>query len=215
MDYKKMSAGLRASMVFSFLLLHLNGLKAQTWSEFFQQKKTQKNYLLEQLVALKVYGGYLEKGYKIAGEGLGFVQGFKNGEFGLHELFFGSLKTISPLITQNPRLASLISMQQEVFRISVSNYADEVFGSAETAFIESVKRDLNKSFEDDLQSLNTLLEAGKLEMSEEERLQAFNRLYNRVHENYLAATGFKASVRLLLVQKKQSLKEFKNMEDHQ
>lgn len=211
----KMATTLKVFMVFALLLTHLTGLKAQTWSEIFQQKKTQKNYLLEQLIALKVYGGYLEKGYRIAGEGLGFVRGFKNGEFGLHELFFGSLKSISPLITQNPRLASLILMEQEVFRIAVRNYADETFGSAETAFIESVKNDLKKSFEEDLHSLYTLLEDGKLEMSENERLQTFNRLYSRVYETYISATGFDASVRLLLVQKKQSLKEFKNLEDHQ
>ncbi len=196
-------------LVFVALCLSFVSVNAQTWSEFFQQKKTQKRYLLEQLVALKVYAGYLEKGYKIADDGLDFIRGFKDGEFGLHEIFFRSLKTISPLISSNPRMIYIISMEQEIFRISRRNYADDLLGPSEAGFIAGVQADLGKSVKADLELLSMILEMGKLEMSEEERFERFNRLYDQVCERYQSAAGFDASVRLLLAQKKESLKELK------
>ena len=36
---------------------------SQTYEEWFQQTKTQKKYLLQQIAALKVYIGYAEKGF--------------------------------------------------------------------------------------------------------------------------------------------------------
>jgi len=196
-------------LTFGALVFAFSPIRAQTWSEFFQQKKTQKQYLLEQLVALKIYAGYLEKGYEIAGDGLGIVRGFKNGEFGLHEVFFSSLKTISPLISANPRMIYLISMEQEIFRISRRNYADNLFGLAEMNFIVGVQTDLGKSFEADLELLSLILEWGKLELTEVERFDRLNRLYEQVCERYQSATDFDASVRLLLTQKTKSLKELK------
>lgn len=215
MDCSKISTVSKIRLVFAVLILNFSALKAQTWSEFFEQKSTQRRYLTEQLIALKVYAGYLEKGYKIAGEGIGLVEDFKNGEFGFHDIFFRSLKTASPLISRNPRLLSMIAMEHEIFRISVRGYDDELFSPAEMSFIEGVKNDLSKSISADLESLSAILETGKLEMSEDERLSAFNRLYDKVCESYRSAASFDASVRLLLAQKTKSLKELKNMEDIQ
>jgi hypothetical protein len=196
-------------LTFGVLVFAYTNVRAQTWSEFFQQKKTQKQYLLEQLVALKIYAGYLEKGYEIAGDGLDIVRGFKNGEFSLHEFFFSSLKIISPLVSSNPRMISLITMEQEIFRISRRDYTTGLFGPSEMAYITGVQTDLARSVAADLESLSTILEADKLEMSEEERFERFNLLYEWVCERYQSATGFDASVRILLAQKTKSLEELK------
>jgi hypothetical protein len=47
--------------LFALPLLFVQVSTAQTWSEWFSQKKTQKKYLLEQVAALKIYAGYLKK----------------------------------------------------------------------------------------------------------------------------------------------------------
>ncbi|KQS36841.1 hypothetical protein [Pedobacter sp. Leaf194] len=209
MDFRKALPALKACVVFPLLLFSMSGLKAQTWTEFTQQKKTQKRYFIEQLIALKIYAGYLDKGYRIAGDGIEFIKGFKDGEFGLHELFFGSLKAVNPLISGHPKLASLLTMEQEIFRISNRNYGDVAFGPPEIEFIESVKHDLKINVETALQTLSALLEAGKLEMSEEERFKNFQTMYDRILESYRSATDFDTSVKLLRAQKNQALREFK------
>ena len=69
------------------LFLAAGTVEAQTFSEWFRQKKTQKKYLLQQIAALQVYIGYAQKGYRIAKEGLTTIGGFTKGEFDLHSDF--------------------------------------------------------------------------------------------------------------------------------
>jgi hypothetical protein len=188
-------------------------IQAQTWSEFFQQKKTQKQYLLEQVIALKVYAGYLEKGYEIAGDGLGLIRDFKNGEFGLHGLFFSALKAVSPLIKDNPRMVALLGMEASVLKTASKSYGDLYWSNAEAQYISSVQSDLKQGCGADLEALLLLVSAGKLEMSDDERLKRFDALYLVVGERYTSARDFDASVCLLLAQKTIAIKEFKQLED--
>lgn len=99
-SHKGMSVSKPISLLGLVFLLLFVGTNAfgQTWGEFFSQKKTQKKYLLEQLVALKMYAGYLKKGYDIVGSGIGTVWDIKNGEFSLHSTFFSSLKSVNPIL---------------------------------------------------------------------------------------------------------------------
>lgn len=62
-------------------------VKAQTFAEWFRQSATQKKYLLQQIAALQVYIGYVQKGYSIAKEGLSAISDIKHGEFKLQRLF--------------------------------------------------------------------------------------------------------------------------------
>lgn len=52
-------------------------VKAQTFNEWFKQKKTQIQYLIDQIAALQVYSQSLQKGYDIADAGLKFIHGIK------------------------------------------------------------------------------------------------------------------------------------------
>ena len=89
---------------------------AQTWSEWFAQKATQKKYLLEQLAALQVYTGYVKKGYGIARDGLGLVRDITGGEFKLHELFISGLKKVSPAVAGDARVAEIVVLELEIVR---------------------------------------------------------------------------------------------------
>ena len=50
--------------------------------------------MLQQVAALQGYIGVVEKGYRIAEEGVHLVGDIKSGEFGLHRVFFGSLERV-------------------------------------------------------------------------------------------------------------------------
>ncbi len=70
-----------------FIMILITGMilstaaPAQTWDEWFKQKKTQKKYLAKQIVLLRLYLGYLKKGYEIADKGLTTIHNIKNGDF--------------------------------------------------------------------------------------------------------------------------------------
>ncbi len=74
-------------------------IRAQTFSEWFRQKKTQQRYLLEQIAALRVYAGYVHKGYGIVSDGLQTVRDITNVEFNLHGFFISG---VSGAATRNP-----------------------------------------------------------------------------------------------------------------
>src|SRR5215470_7473984 len=85
--------------------------QAQSFDVWFQQKKTQKKYLLQQIAALQVYLDYLEKGYSISKEGLGMIQDLKNGEFVLHDSFFNSLKIVNPVVRKGAEVTEIVALQ--------------------------------------------------------------------------------------------------------
>src|SRR3954466_1406137 len=103
-------------MKVAFIILLLTTLaahsNAQTFSEWFRQKKTQKKYLIEQIAALEVYAGHLEKGYSILSEGLSQINSIKHGEFGLHDAYFYSLKNINPHIKDYTTVDEIISLKR-------------------------------------------------------------------------------------------------------
>ena len=74
--------------------------KSQTWSELFEQKKTQEKYLLLQLVALKVQSGLLEDATQIFQSGLGLIGAWKDGEFLGHQNFFEEWSRVGPKSAQ-------------------------------------------------------------------------------------------------------------------
>ena len=99
-----------------FLSFSLETIHAQTWDEWFSQKKTQIKYLTQQLAALQVYESYLSKGYKIADQGLRATGKIKDGEFNLHQVFFSSLSTVSSAVQRDSRIADIVSLQISINR---------------------------------------------------------------------------------------------------
>ncbi|MDQ3843049.1 MAG: hypothetical protein M3342_03415, partial [Bacteroidota bacterium] len=85
-------------ILFSFVFLPHT--YAQTVEEWTDQKKTQIKYLLQQIAALKVYTGHIQKGYAIARSGLTTIQSIKKGDVTVHQTFFSSLQKVSPAIQQ-------------------------------------------------------------------------------------------------------------------
>src|SRR3954462_11965140 len=99
----------------SILLLSLGStLSAQTFSEWFRQNKTQKKYLLEQIAALEVYAGYLQKGYAIAKDGLNTINSIRHGDFELHDNHFQSFRKINPTIRNLGELTEIKSLQEQI-----------------------------------------------------------------------------------------------------
>jgi len=72
---------MKPGIIYVTIIILLSGaqVNAQTWNEWFRQKKTQKKYLVQQIAALKVYLKYLKQGYRIVDKGLSLVGDIKDG----------------------------------------------------------------------------------------------------------------------------------------
>lgn len=180
-----------------FLLLFVsagNSLQAQTFAEWFQQKKTQKKYLLQQIAALQVYIRYAKKGYNIAKEGLATIGGFTRGEFNLHTDYFNSLKSVNPEIKRYARVADIIALQVKIMQNYNRTYRrlnnSDAFSNDELAYIGRVFSRLLDDCDKTLDELITITTAGKLEMKDDERMKRIDKLYLDMQDKFTFSQSF-------------------------
>jgi hypothetical protein len=175
-------------------LVLVSGLSyGQTYAEFFRQKKTQEKYLLKQLAYLKLYAGYLKKGYDVVSYGLGTIKGFTSGEFGLHEAFFGSLALVNPVIKNDYRVLEIASMQGKISKAFVLMGRLDLDGS-NLAYIHSVHDGVIEECNKDLDELLLVVSASSLEISDQERLSRLAKVHNSMSEKLEFVSGFYVEV---------------------
>lgn len=169
-------------------------LQAQTFAEWFQQKKTQKQYLIQQVAALQMYIGYAQKGYSIAKEGLNTIGDFKRGEFNLHSGYFNSLKSINPKIKQYAKVADIMAMQVTIIQ-SYGRFRRHVresgaFNGEELDYIMRVLGRLLDDCKNTLDELITVTTDGNLEMKDDERLERIDILYQDMTDKCTFSQSF-------------------------
>jgi hypothetical protein len=188
-------------MILLVLVTASAGLQAQTFSEWFRQKKTQKKYLLQQVAALQVYIEYAEKGYSIAREGLTTIGGFTRGEFDLHNVFFTSLKTVNPEIRRYAKVADMISMQVRIVQDYNRTYrqlsAGNAFNDEELAYIRRVFSRLLDDCEKTLDELITVTIDSRLEMKDDERMARIDKLYRDMQHQYTFSRSFNNEAKIM------------------
>jgi hypothetical protein len=180
-------------------------MQAQTFAEWFQQNKTQKKYLAEQIVALQAYAVVLKKGYDVAHKGLGVIGDIKNGDLNLHSLYFSSLKAVNPEISKYPRVGDILTIQQNIQSLASSSKSkaaqNEFFTASERDYINSVYSRLNDDCLATLSDLDVVTTPGKLEMKDDERLKRIDKLYAESQSQYGFAKNFSANLSVMQLQK--------------
>jgi hypothetical protein len=175
--------------------------QGQTWAEWFQQKKTQQKYLIQQIAALQVYLGYVEKGYDIAKKGLDVIQEFKNGEFKLHETFFNSLKAVNPTVKNGTEVVEIIALQISIvnhFKDAIKTYKEtNQFNSYELNYINKVYTILTSDGLKDIDALMSVVTDDSLQMSDDERMQQINSIYAHMQDKNSFTQYFTNSANML------------------
>jgi hypothetical protein len=188
------------------LILFLLGMlatttQAQTFAEWFKQKKTQKKYLVQQIAALQVYIGYAQKGYSIAKEGLSTIGDFKRGEFNLHNGYFNSLKIVNPKIKQYAKVADIMAMQITIIQGygRTRRYVREsgAFNGEELDYIMRVLGRLLDDCSNTLDELITVTTDGNPEMKDDERLKRIDILYKDMTDKYTFSRSFRNETMVL------------------
>jgi hypothetical protein len=168
-------------LILSIMVLCAENLSAQTWAEWFRQKATQKKYLLQQIAALKVYSGYLSKGYSIAKNGLNTIKGIKNGDLLQHTNYFSSLVKVNPKIKRCAKAADIIVLQISITKQSaaaIKNFRNNHhFTPTEINYLQGVFNALLSDCAKKLDDLLNLISDGNLQMKDDERIKAIDQLY--------------------------------------
>lgn len=191
-----LKAGLRFVLAGLMLCAFSVPLHAQTWSEWFRQKKTEERYLAKQVAYLRLYAGYLKKGYEVASNGLGTIKGITSGEMGLHEAFFSSLKLVSPAVRGDPRVVEVAEMALRVGRM-VRLLERAELGMEAEGYVLQVCAGLGSHMASDLEELLMVVTSGRLEMGDNERLLRLANVHRSMSEKLEFSVGFLEEVQLM------------------
>jgi hypothetical protein len=206
-------------IVISLVLLSL-GTQAQTpnANEWLRQKKTQRKYLIQQIAALKVYLEYLKKGYKIVDKGLTTIGDIKNGTFNLDKDYLYSLKQVSPVVKNSPKVKEVLVYQHSItsdFRKFLDDCRkDANLTSDEVHYIEDVYQNMLKECDASIDELTVITTAGEAEMKDDERLLRLDKVHDDMQDKYAFTQDFISSTRLLSLERakeKNQIKVSKNL----
>lgn len=200
------------------VVLCCGAAQAQTpnWNEWFRQKKTQRKYLIQQIAALKVYIEYLKKGYKIVDKGLTTIGDIKDGTFTMDKDYLNSLKQVSPVVKNSPKLSEVIAYQntirKDLYKLVLDSHKDENLSSDEVEYIEEVYKNMLEECEASIDELIVITTSGEAEMKDDERLLRLDKVHDDMQDKYAFTQDFISSTRLLCVEREKEKNQIKRSE---
>lgn len=173
---------------------------------FCQSAEAQQLLLnVEKLAQMKKILQQLYDGYKILHGGYTAIKNISEGNFSIHEIFLDDLLQVSPAVRNYKRVADIISYQIRIakeYKSAFNQFREShQFSPGE---IDQLSKTYNRLFKASLQCLEELamvITAGRLRMSDDERLRAIDKIYNEVIDQYSFLQEFNNQTAILSVQR--------------
>lgn len=183
------------------LLIAAFGLSAQA---------KQDRVMLQQIVLLKTYGGYLQKGYRIAKDGLSFIGRMKSGELDLHSLFFEGLQLVNPHLRDYENVHVILRLNSQISAVK-ENLADQLTQDLLYANEkEHVLRVLERVAEDtanDLEALYDILTDDTILADDAQRMERIDALAKEMEERFVFIRSFSDKTRILIIARNREQRE--------
>ncbi|HRG25208.1 MAG: TerB family tellurite resistance protein [Chitinophagaceae bacterium] len=176
-------------------------------STCFSQSQEAKQLLLnvEKLAQLKLMLSHMKTGYQILEKGYTSIKNISQGNFNLHRDFLDGLLQVSPAVKQYSKVADIIRVQLKLVKESKAALAEfrgtKQFTITEIEYLGNVYANLLKECLKTLDELAMVVTAGKLRMSDDERLQAIDKIYDEVMEQYTFLNEFNNGTAILSLQR--------------
>ena len=158
---------------------------------------------IEKLTQLKSILQDMYKGYEILSDGYNKVKDVASGNFKLHEVFLDGLYIVSPEVKKYRRVGDIISCQLAILKEGKVAWIN--FGSA-TVFQKSYREYISRVFSNlydaslrNLSELTMVITSGSLRMSDDERLNAIDRIYADVQGKLTFLRLFNIDTRTYMV----------------
>lgn len=196
------------------------GAEAQKLKEWFQQKKTQKEYLIKQIAALEVYLDYLKEGYDIVQKGLTIVGDIKGENFNDHSDYFSSLKVVSDDLGVKGKVNAIITRQVAIMtmfrKLNNECRSNDYLTRDEIHYIGLVYGNLIAECERSIAALEVVITNEAAQMTDEARIERIDEVYDDMNDKYAFAWSFCNSTRTLIMQRaseRNEVESFKKLND--
>jgi DNA repair ATPase RecN len=160
---------------------------------------------IEKLAQFKQILSDMKKGYEILSGGYNTIKNISEGNFSLHKAFLDGLMEVSPAVRNYRRVADITNYQiilVKEYRKAYERFRqDNNFNADELAYLGRVYDNLFKESLRNLDELLTVITAGKARMSDDERLQAIDRIYADMQDKLTFLRHFNNNTTILAVQR--------------
>jgi hypothetical protein len=186
-------------------ILFLAMLFSTAWS-YAQSAEAQQLLLnVEKLAQLKKILTNMKTGYTIISKGYKNIKDISEGNFNLHDAFLNALLQVSPTVRKYKRVADIIQSQSRILKEYKSAFkrfkGSNLFNLNELKYLQSVYGNLFHKSLQDLNELTIVITAGKLRMSDDERIAAIDRIYNSITDKLVFLRSFNNEGNVLAIQR--------------
>ena len=160
---------------------------------------------VEKLAQLKKILSNMKKGYEIVSTGYNTIKDISKGNFNLHQAFLDGLMQVSPAVRKYKRIVEIISFQTQLvkeYKLAFRRFdASNLFNENEIKYMSNVYGNLfNKSLQN-LEELAMVITAGKLRMSDDERINAIDRIFDDMGDKLVFLRTFNKENNVLAIQR--------------
>lgn len=173
----------------------------------FGQSQEAKQLLLdvEKLAQLKQLLAQMKTGYQVLSKGYNSIKNISQGNFNLHKDFLDGMLEVSPAVKKYKKVADIISIQVKIVKEGkaalIEFKGNKQFTTAEIEYMANVYGNLLNESLQNIEDLAMIITAGKLRMSDDERLKAIDHLYEEVVDQYSFLNEFSNSTAILSLQR--------------
>jgi hypothetical protein len=155
------------------------------------------------------------RGYKILDKGYTTIKNISEGNYTIHELFIDGLMLVNPSIRNYHRIPFIIDYQKLLLKEYQRAYnrfrQDPNFKLDELEYLANVYSFLFDASLRNIDELMMIITATKLSMSDDERMQAIDRIFFDMEDKLVFLRTFNNNTQLLAVQRARSSNDVETM----
>ncbi|UUC44202.1 TerB family tellurite resistance protein [Flavobacterium cerinum] len=194
--------------IFWMLCLFLTGL-VKTQAQVAESAQLALN--IEKLAQFKQILSDMKKGYQVLSGGYNTIKGISQGNFNIHKVFLDGLMQVSPTVRNYRKVGDIVNFQimlvQEYNRAYNRFRADGNFTVREIGYLGKVYDNLFKESLRNLDELTTIITAGNLRMSDDERLKGIDAIFSDMEGKLNFLRQFNQNTSVLSLQRAKERKD--------
>lgn len=151
------------------------------------------------------------QGYKILHDGYFKIKEITSGNYKLHQVFLDGLFLVSPSVRKYQRIPDIIALQVSLlkeYKAAYANFRESgQFSEKELADLFGVYKNLVEQSGQHLEELMMIITSGTLRMSDSERLEGIDRIYNSMGEKMSFLRDFNRQYGILAMHRAKDSKD--------
>lgn len=195
-------------------MIMLLAIPKATFSQVTEVQQLILNW--EKLAELEKILDNMYTGYKILDKGYSTIKNIAEGNYSIHQIFIDGLMLVNPTVRNYKRIPFIIDYQKLLLKEYSNAYNrfknDPHFTPQELEYLANVYSYLFTASLRNIDDLVMIITATKLRMSDDERMQAIDRIFYDMESKLIFLRGFNNSTQLLAIQRARSANDVRTIQ---